>query len=492
MNTSVAVCFAFCLAPLTLGHRDPHFWNGRNTIVNLFEWKWRDVADECERFLQHKGYAGVQISPPNENLVIENRPWWERYQPVSYKLKNRSGNETDFTDMTRRCNAVGIRIYADVVVNHMTAGNGMGTGGSEAYYHNTTYPAVPYNPNDFHRPCGVKNYQDPVNVRNCRLKGLADLNQGLDHVREEIIVFMNHLISLGVAGFRIDAAKHMWPTDLAYIFSKLNNLNVNFGFSSNSKPFIYQEVIDYGGEAISKHEYTDLGSVVEFKFSYELCNAFRGNNKLSYLKNWGPAWSLLPSDKAIAFVDNHDNQRSGGVTLTYKEPKKYKMAIAFMLAHPYGTTRIISSFSFDDKDQGPPADASGNLISPKIKEDGSCSNEYVCEHRWKQISNMVEFRNVVAGTNVDNWWSDDNQQIAFSRGNKGFVVFTNGGQINKVFQTALPPGTYCDVISGEVLDGKCTGKTVTVGEDGMGQVLLSDVEGEGALAIHIKARLNFM
>lgn len=31
---------------------------GRQVMVHLFEWKWNDIADECERFLSQKGYAG--------------------------------------------------------------------------------------------------------------------------------------------------------------------------------------------------------------------------------------------------------------------------------------------------------------------------------------------------------------------------------------------------------------------------------------------------
>lgn len=50
-----------------------------------------------------------QVSPPNENSVIGNRPWWERYQPISYKLVTRSGDENAFADMVRRCNNVGVR-----------------------------------------------------------------------------------------------------------------------------------------------------------------------------------------------------------------------------------------------------------------------------------------------------------------------------------------------------------------------------------------------
>jgi len=51
------------------------------------------------------------VSPPNEHLVIWNpsRPWFERYQPISYRLVSRSGNEDEFRDMVRRCNAVDVR-----------------------------------------------------------------------------------------------------------------------------------------------------------------------------------------------------------------------------------------------------------------------------------------------------------------------------------------------------------------------------------------------
>jgi len=32
-------------------HHDPHFVDNRKVIVHLFEWKWKEVAKECEEFL---------------------------------------------------------------------------------------------------------------------------------------------------------------------------------------------------------------------------------------------------------------------------------------------------------------------------------------------------------------------------------------------------------------------------------------------------------
>ena len=53
---------------------------------------------------------------------------------------------------------------------------------------------------------------------------MPDLKLESQYVRDKIAEYLNYLISLGVAGFRIDAAKHMWPGDMQVIFGKLNNL----------------------------------------------------------------------------------------------------------------------------------------------------------------------------------------------------------------------------------------------------------------------------
>jgi alpha-amylase len=240
------VSLTICLLPLLASYKSPHFWSDRNTIVHLFEWKWSDIASECENFLQHKGYGGVQISPPNENLIIDGRPWWERYQPVSYLLITRSGNKTSFEDMTKRCNAVGIRIYVDAVINHMSGRDGVGTGGSVGNASHLFFPSVPYGPGDFNKKCSINDHDEHVRDRNCELMGLKDLDQGKEYVRQKLVEFMNSLIALGVAGFRVDAARHMWPSDLKNIYSRLKNLETKHGFPENSRPFIYQEVSNMG------------------------------------------------------------------------------------------------------------------------------------------------------------------------------------------------------------------------------------------------------
>ncbi|KAM7318034.1 hypothetical protein ACRRTK_022771 [Alexandromys fortis] len=442
---------------------DPHTQYGRTSIVHLFEWRWVDIAKECERYLGPKGFGGVQV-----------------------------------------------RIYVDAVINHMCgAGGGAGTSSTCGSYYNANnreFPAVPYSGWDFNDgKCDgeISNYNDANQVRNCRLSGLLDLALEKDYVRGKVADYMNHLIDIGVAGFRLDAAKHMWPGDIKAILDKLHNLNTQW-FSAGSRPFIFQEVIDLGGEAIKSSEYFGNGRVTEFKYGAKLGTVIRkwSGEKMAYLKNWGEGWGFVPTDRALVFVDNHDNQRghgAGGASiLTFWDARMYKMAVGFMLAHPYGFTRVMSSYRWarniqngqDTNDWIGPPNNNGVTKEVTINPDTTCGNDWVCEHRWRQIRNMVAFRNVVHGQPFSNWWDNGSNQVAFGRGNKGFIVFNNDDwALSATLQTGLPAGTYCDVISGDKIDGNCTGIKVYVGNDGKAQFSISNSAEDPFIAIHVEAKL---
>ncbi|XP_029173184.1 alpha-amylase 4N-like [Nylanderia fulva] len=487
----VLVC-VLILSAVVVAQKELHYVSGRDGMVHLFEWKWPDIATECENFLSRRGFGGVQVSPIQENVIIDNRPWWERYQPISYKWSTRSGTPDQFKDMVRRCNKAGVRIYVDVVFNHMTGDHkdAKGTGNSTANTYDFSYQAVPYSRYDFHTPCAIDNYQDATNVRNCELVGLHDLDQSKEYVRQKIVTFLNKAIDVGVAGFRVDAAKHMWPNDLKEIYSRLKNLNSEY-FDANARPYIFQEVIDYGGEAISKYEYNSFAAVTEFRHGKEISNSFKGNNLLKWFRNWGEAWGLLPSQDALVFIDNHDTQRENSGVLTYKSSRLYKMAVAFMLAHPYGNPRVMSSFGFDNFNQGPPQDLNENTLSPIIYSDNTCGNGWICEHRWRQIYNMVRFRNAANKTSIDNWWDNGQNQIAFCRGNNGFIAINGDNyDMKQTIFTCLEPGYYCDVISGDLIDNKCTGKIVKVEEDRKAYIQILTWEEDGVLAIHKWSKLQ--
>ncbi|GGR66497.1 MULTISPECIES: alpha-amylase [Streptomyces] len=393
----------------------------KDVTAVLFEWNYASVARECTTALGPAGYGYVQVSPPAEH--IQGAQWWTSYQPVSYKIAGRLGDRTAFRNMVDTCHAAGVKVVADAVVNHMSAGSGTGTGGSS--YTKYTYPGL-YSAPDFDDcTAQVSDYSDRWNVQHCELVGLADLDTGEEYVRKTLAGYLNDLLSLGVDGFRIDGAKHVPAADLANIKSRLTN------------PSVYwkQEVIYGAGEAVQPSEYTGNGDVQEFRYAYDLKRVFTAE-KLAYLKNYGEGWGYLSGSAAGVFVDNHDTERNGS-TLNYKSGANYTLANVFMLAWPYGAPDVNSGYEWSDADAGPP---NGGRV------DACWQNGWKCQHAWPEIRSMVAFRNATRGQAVTNWWDNGGNWIAFGRGAKGYVAINHEpGSTTRTYQTSLPAGTYCDV-----------------------------------------------
>ena len=152
--------------------------------------------------------------------MTESSEWWTRYQPVSYQLVSRSGTEVDFVDMVKRCQAVGVDIYVDAVINHMAAGSGTGVAGSP--FGNRAFPGLysaadmHHNYNDESSNCQV-DFSSRTNIQMCDLLGLVDLNTGSSYTAPTITGYLKHLAQDGVAGIRVDAAKHIDSNELKNI-----------------------------------------------------------------------------------------------------------------------------------------------------------------------------------------------------------------------------------------------------------------------------------
>ncbi|WP_051794990.1 carbohydrate-binding module family 20 domain-containing protein [Streptomyces sp. NRRL S-87] len=426
----------------------------KDVTAVLFEWRFADVAKACTDSLGPAGYGYVQVSPPQEH--VQGSQWWTSYQPVSYKIAGRLGDRTAFKAMVDTCHAAGVKVVADSVINHMAGqdGSGVGTGGSA--YSKYNYPGLYSGADMDDCRASISNYQDKANVQNCELVQLADLDTGEEYVRGRIAGYLNDLLSLGVDGLRIDAAKHMPAADLANIKSRLTNPNA----------YWKQEAIYGAGEAVSPTEYLGTGDVQEFRYARDLKRVF-GSEKLAYLKNFGEAWGYMPGAQAGVFVDNHDTER-GGDSLNYKDGARYTLASVFMLAWPYGSPDVHSGYEWTDKDAGPP---NGGTVN-------ACYTDgWKCQHAWREIASMVAFRNTAHGQGVVNWWDNGGNQIAFGRGDKAYVAINHeASALTRTFQTALPAGDYCDVQSG---------RTVTV--NGSGQ-FTATLGADTALALHAGAR----
>jgi len=441
-----------------------------DVAVQLFEWSWPDIARECELHLGPAGYQAALVSPPQEHIL--GSQWWTRYQPVSYAIDNsRSGTRAQFIDMVNRCAAQDVDIYVDAVINHMSGSSG-GTGTNGTVFTKYSYPPL-YAAGDFHFACGINDYGNPAQVQDCELVGLSDLNTGSATVQQKIADYLFALAELGVAGFRIDAAKHIQPVELDSIVTKVNRARVNAG---HPRSYFFLEVIDMGGEGVPATAYYGLGKysgggsdISEFKFR-GIGDKFQsvGTQKVADLTTFSQSnWGLMPSDKALTFMQNHDTQRSGG--LRWSDGVVARLANLFMLAEPYGYPMVMSGYSFDPtsqvaRDMGPPAPnntvAGANCAAdPAVAPNG----QWLCEHRDPWIRQMIRFRRAVAGTNRNSNWDNGTQAVAFSRGDKGFIAINNGtAAVAANIPSGLAPGNYCDLITGGLVGGACAGRTVTV------------------------------
>lgn len=427
--------------------------------VQMFQWNWNSIAKQCTDTLGPAGISWVLTSPPQEHIA--GQEWWTSYQPVSYQLESRLGTETEFQAMVTTCNEAGVEIVADAVINHMTGQEkpGIGTGGS-AYEH-YSYPGI-YTEEDFHS-CGSANndisvYTDRFEVQNCELVNLADLKTDTEKVQTAIAEYLNRLTKMGVAGFRIDAAKHMPAADVQAIVARLDG-----------SPRIISEVIRGAGEPIQPEEYLASGGVFEFSWGKEMKSLQVGSTFSAFFKA-GTKSNYAPSDNAYTFVENHDTERNSS-TLTYKDPQ-YEVFTSLMLASDYGTPVLYSGYAFTDRDRGAILDPTeGKLFDAQCQErEGVEQNytdgQYVCQHDWPTIRNMIQWRQTAANAPAVEEWSEGDA-LAFARQGKSFLAVNRGKEpITGTWQTTLPAGQYCDGGAGKLWLEECNAPTIVVSEDG--------------------------
>jgi len=449
-----------------------------DVIANLFEWNWPSVAKECATVLGPAGYGGVQVAPPQDSYSRTSpapiHPWWEVYQPIDYHLTSRMGNEVQFKAMVSACRRAGVKVFVDAVINHMTGGGGTSYGGVTVTKYG--YPGL-YSFDNFHHypadcptPDGnIDDFNNYLQVTKCELVSLSDLRTETTYVRDTLAGYLNKLISYGVSGFRVDAAKHIGQADLAAIESRLHPT------LDGTRPYIALEVPPGGPGKLATQAFEAEGSLLGFDFASQVESAFKSytqtpipGGNITDLKVFGEASGLIPSDKSLAFVQNHDTERNGS-TLSYKDGATNIIATEFMLAAGYGRPEVYAGFAFTNSDDSPPANANGFITNT------DCDNgAWVCNDRVTGVANMVGWHNYVGDQPTQNWYDDGVNLIAFSRGNRGWIAINNATTAGShAFATGLTRGTYCDIIHGSVSHGHCTGPTVHVGAGGMATVTVA-------------------
>ncbi|MFO0039871.1 MAG: alpha-amylase family glycosyl hydrolase [Synechococcaceae cyanobacterium] len=289
-------------------------------ILHAHNEPYRQVATYvCQVGAQ--GYSHVQIAPAQRSSA--GPEWWRRYQPLDHTVIEGRGSAADLRALTRQAHRCGVKVIADLVVNHMASGPPSQT---------LRYPGL--TAADFHRRCPI-HYSDgnTVSERRCWLNGdLPDLNQQRPAVRKRLRQHIRTLVDLGVDGFRFDAAKHLDPAAVADLLTWIRTL-------TGGRSWSYLEVID---DADTRPEmYSALAPLSDFRFCDRLRQAFSFGGSLRSLHRPEPG----DDPRAVRFGVNHDTDHRlnpGFGRCRMEEPGDGWLASATVLAREAGTPLILA------------------------------------------------------------------------------------------------------------------------------------------------------
>jgi alpha-amylase len=456
--------------------------------IQMFMYSWDSIAAECTTYMGPAGIDWVQVSPPQEH--INGQQWWIHYQPVSYKIESNLGTRAQFANMVQKCNAAGVAVIVDAVINHMANSGGTGFAGSS--FDKYDYPGI-YGFTDFHAGLtadnphfcsdSISDYGNAWQVVNCELGGLPDLATESTFVRTVVANYLNDLLSLGVAGFRVDAAKHFGSDNLQAVVEKLNPVN-------GRPPVIMSETI---GNGVANADFVSWGSKAWAWGMPDLLanNMTMGSMAFGNSLNWTNDFS--GSSNTITMVGNHDTEHHGPTSIAYWQGNLYQLAHVYMLAIPFGIPEIYTGYSFTDETDGPPTNAQGQVTRAKcptvttkpvsIVKDGI----YTCVDRWLAIQGMIKWRDAAASSpQTHSYYRKFTlaRTLTFARGSNWIAMNPTQTTTKAKYMTYLAKGTYCDVITGgrsAVRSNKtCVGTSVIV--DAAGYATIT-VPSQGSIAI---------
>lgn len=389
-------------------------------ILHAFNWKYSDVQARAQA-IADAGYKVVMVAPAYKSA---GNAWWARYQPQDYRvIHGPLGDTNAFKSMVNALSARGVKVYADIVFNHMANESGIrsdlnypGQSVLNTYASNLTY----YNSirlfgnltqnflgaGDFGSSNCITNYNDVWQSQNWRLcgappdKGLPDLVAN-SWVIQQQQAYLTALKSFGVKGFRIDAAKHMTNSHINAVFTP----------TIKSGMHIFGEIITGGGAGSSEYDNflqpylqaTDHAAY-DFPLLNTIRNAFSFSGSMNSLVNPLASGQALVGSRAITFTVTHDIPNNAGFRYQIMDPTDETLAYAYVMGRNDGVPMVYS----DNNESG--------------------DNRWVNAYNRADIRGMVRFHNGVQGDDMQ-VLSSSNCHLLFRRGNRGIVGINKCGNV---------------------------------------------------------------
>ena len=420
----------------------------RDVILHAFNWQYQEIIDKIED-IHAAGYGAILIAPPVYS-DRNNEKWWQRYQPKDYRvLLSCLGGKKNLEELIRLCHEANpsIRVYADVVINHMANEyrddhfSFPGKAELENYKNNRAlfeenrlYGNLDhglFSTYDFNHSGEIEDHEwlNRIIVQTQRLAELPDLKDSPWVLSQQRELFAG-LAKMNFDGFRVDAIKHITErmvdnfADQDYMAGK----------------YIFGEVLTFNEEEerifLRPFLRETWISAYDCPLFDTIKSAFGLGGSLKKLAHPEYEGNALPWDRAVTFVVNHDFPNNNMFRGNLLNRKDEHLAYVYILGRDGGVPLIYSdhneSAEEHSEDRGRWADA----------------------HRRNDIVNMIDFHNRVHGSRMYSLYESENI-LVFRRGEMGIVAINKCAEESYIhFDTwgLKNPWHYKDLLSGNEMN----------------------------------------
>lgn len=270
----------------------------------------QEIKKNLEK-IKEQGFDAIQINPIQPLKEEDKSVWWKVFQPISFKIGNIYGTKEELIELCRISEKIGLRIYADAIINHLGADNN-----NPLLPHEKVDPILRNNPVYWKEKKPVTNWKDRQDVIHHCIN-LPGLNVYHKDVEDIIVKFLNELIDCGVTGFRFDAAKSIglpsegydfWP-NLIYRLKRYGlYLYGEVIFEEN--PRIIDEYAKYM-HVLGNYDGTNRQKMVKY---IETHDTYLSEDSLGYSKLWSTDKVINDYCNLVKYYEN---------TLFYVRPNDY-------------------------------------------------------------------------------------------------------------------------------------------------------------------------
>ena len=416
-----------------------------DVILHAFDWHYAEMADNAEKIAE-LGYGAVLVPPPLYSRDDEaGKEWWNRYQPRDYRiLRSYLGNKAGLERAIAALHGNGVRVYADIVFNHMANENrhdrGNFPGDAELqryklermeYEKDQLYGSLDeglFSPWDFNTDGNILNWLDLHEATEHSLSGLPDLdlNQWVIAQQRACLRALN---DMRFDGYRIDAVKHLPEYHIRSVFET----------ADMAGKYLFGEALTSNDSEEGAFLWPLLNntgiSFYDFPLHETLRRTFSLSGSMRELVDPAAFRQALPWWLSVTFSITHDMPNNEGFRGVMLHPQDEYLANVYLMGRDGGVPLVYSD---------------NNQSAGKYPED---RNRWANSWMRGDIAAMIRFHNAVHGMSQRLLFEDDGF-IVFARGDRGIVAInkTSRWQHPAIRTWGLQQGTYRCQIHGHAMD----------------------------------------